>query len=718
MSDEAMRDYLTTGARRLAKAALQKQQESKAEKLGVLHWLAALLESHAPMAQSLVPNLSPQELLIYTLERIAKTETGHAMELQRTIEEAFQRARQRGRAQASERDLAVVILTNAGYQPNQGTITFVDQPAGEPSLSETPAHSMLRTPFLDQFGRDMTAEAAEGKFTNIVGRETETDLVIETLCRRTKRNPVLVGPAGVGKTAIIEGLAARIVTGQVPNKLEGNRVISLQPSILVAGTNVAGEMEKRMKAIVEEASQDGILLFIDEIHTIMGAGGILGTTDIGSMLKPALSRGDIACIAATTDDEYRRFIENDAALERRFQPIRINELTAEQTFEVLRVLRTELMKDNGLCVDDEILQWLIEFGQQFMRNRFFPDKAVDLLEQVYAHAVAQERNCVELSDAQHVAERMVGMPLVSKERLGNLEHVLKNRRLLTESETQELVSRLQVTMRGLDMRTARPNAVLLMAGEASENAQALSETIAETLFGDRDRMVSIDFSRFGQPEDISLLLGAPPGYVGYSDRIPLHQLIQTPWCVLFFDHVDLCHPRIREVLAQAFMDGWVLDGRGKKIYMSDAIIILTSGLTLQSHRGLGFTPENVKLTYQDVFDAMAARIGDNLAGQVDLYAFGISSDQGVSIDWLKDQFLIELARRFQKRGVRLIWDETLLEWMVRHQKSGQLGEHEWENWVDRVLAPAIIPYLPAVRQSEPRPLVVKIEGEKLVVQPD
>lgn len=717
MSDDALRDFLTAGARRMAKAALQKQQEARAERLGVLHWLAALLESHAPMARALVPDLSPDELLLHTLQRISKAETGQVMELQSTIEDAFQRARDRGRAQANERDLAAVILTTAGFQPTHGTITFIGMPADTPSLTETLAHSMLHTPFLDQFGRDMTAEASNGKFSNIVGRDAETDLLIETLCRRTKRNPVLVGPAGVGKTAIVEGLAARIITGEVPNVLEGSRVISLQPSMLVAGANVAGEMEKRMKAIIQEASQDGILLFIDEIHTIMGAGGMLGTTDIGSMLKPALSRGDIACIAATTDDEYRRFIENDSALERRFQPIRINELSPEQTFEVLRALRVELMKANGLCVDDEILQWLIEFGQQFMRNRYFPDKAVDLLEQVYAHAVAQEKSCVELSDAQQVAERMVGMPLVSKERLGDLEQVLKSRRLLTDTEVQELVSRLQVTMRGLDMRTARPNAVVLMAGDASENGQALSETIAETLFGDRDRMVSIDFSRFGQPEDISLLLGAPPGYIGYSDRIPLHQLIQTPWCVLFFDQVDLCHPRIREVLAQALLDGWVLDGRGKTVYLSDAIVIMTSGFSLQSHRGLGFTPETEKLTFDDVFEAVARRIGDNLAEQVDLYAFGISNDQGVSIEWLKEHFLIDLARRFQKRGVRLTWDNSLLDWMAQHQESSRLNEHDWENWVDRVLAPAIIPHLPSVRQSEPRQLIVKIEANKLVINP-
>ena len=717
MSDEALRDLLTAGARRLTKAALQKQQEASAAQLGVLHWLAALLESHAPMAQALVPDLSPQELLLHTLERINKAETGHVMDLQHTVEEAFQRAKQRGRAQANERDLAAVILTNAGFQPTHNTVTFVSQPSDTPSLTETLVHSMLHTPFLDQFGRDMTAEAAKGKFTNIVGRKEEIDLVIETLCRRTKRNPVLVGPAGAGKTAIVEGLAARIVAGEVPNVLEGSRVISLQPSILVAGANVAGEMEKRMKAIVQEASQEGILLFIDEIHTIMGAGGMLGTTDIGSMLKPALSRGDIACIAATTDDEYRRFIESDSALERRFQPIRINELTADQTFEVLRALRAELMKDNGLCVDDEILQWLIEFGQQFMRNRYFPDKAVDLLEQVYAHAVAQDKTCVELSDAQHVAERMVGMPLVSKERLGDLEQALKSRRLLTDAEIQELVSRLQVTMRGLDMRTARPNAVVLMAGDASENGQSLSQAIAETLFDDRDRIVAIDFSRFGQPEDISLLLGAPPGYVGYSDRIPLHQLIQTPWCVLFFDQVDLCHPRIREVVAQALLDGWVLDGRGKKIYLSDAIVVMTSGFSLQSHRGLGFTPEKEKLTFDDVFDAVAARVGDNLAEQVDLYAFGTANDQGVSIKWLTDHFLVELARRFQKRGVRLFWDGSMLDWMAKHQESNQLNEHEWEHWVDRVLTPAIIPHLPSARQSKARELLVKIDGERLLIQP-
>lgn len=714
MSEADFGQVLTQGGVRLAELALKKQRDLGHASLGVSHWLLALLEYHATMARAIVPELDPGLVKRGVQEQLARGDIGAVMDLQSTIDAAFARARGRGRSQANERDLAAVILKTAGYKTNEGITTIAfsmpedgDHTGGEPLAAHTP--------YLDQFGRDLTAAAREGKLCCVVGREAETDLVIETLCRRTKRNPVLVGPAGVGKTAIVEGLALRIVAGKVPAVLANHRLIALQPSTLVAGANMAGELEKRMKAILQEASQEGILLFIDEIHTIMGAGGVMGTTDVGSMLKPALARGDIACIAATTDEEYRRWIESDSALERRFQPIRIHELSPDQTLEVLRALRTELMSENSVCVDDEILRWLIEFAQQYMRNRHFPDKAVDLLEQVYAHAVAAEKNCVDMADAQNVAERMVGMPLTSTERLTELENALRSRRLFTDVEIHELISRLQVTMRGMDMHTSRPNAIVLLAGEASENGEAIAELIAQVLFGEKERVISIDFSRFGQPEDISLLLGSPPGYVGYNDPIPLHRLIQIPWCVLFFDQIDLCHPRIREVVAQALLDGWIMDGRGKTIYLSDAIVILTSGFSLQSHRGFGFTPENEPLTSEDVFQAVASRIGDNLTERVDLFAFGLANEQGVSIDWLKNSFLAGLSSRFLKQGVRLMWDQTLIEWMASHQQANQLTEQEWETWVDRSLAPTIIPHLPALRLSTAKDLLVKVEDNRLVI---
>jgi ATP-dependent Clp protease ATP-binding subunit ClpC len=296
--------------------------------------------------------------------------------------------------------------------------------------------------------------------------------------------------------------------------LKNARIIALHPSMLTAGAGYAGELEKRMKAIMAEASQDGIILFIDEIHTIMGAGGMMGTTDIASILKPALARGSLAVVAATTDEEYRRYIEHDSALERRFQPIRINEVTPEITLKILEDLTGELGKKHNITVEPGVLKFLIGFAQQFMRNRHFPDKGVDLLEQCYAHAITQNSDSVDLAGAQVVAQRMVGMPLSLDKRLANLRDCLNQQAVLPTKAVGQLMDRLQVTLRGLDLRTTRPNAVVLLSGDAAHISERLASTLAEALFGSPDRVITIDFSRMWHAEDINLLVGAPPGYVG------------------------------------------------------------------------------------------------------------------------------------------------------------------------------------------------------------
>ena len=285
----------------------------------------------------------------------------------------------------------------------------------------------------------------------------------------------------------------------------GRGCLAIQPSTLVAGASVLGEVEKRMKAIIDEASQEAILLFIDEVHSIMGAGGREGTSDIASLLKPALARGALACIAATTDDEYRKFIETDSALERRFQPIRVQEMTAQQTLAVLAALRDDYAATRGVRVSDDVLSWLLDFSGRFLRNRYFPDKAVDLLEQCVAHAIAHSKTAVDQTTARTVAQRIVGMPIAIEERESTLREALLERALLTEEEVRSLVNRLRVTMRGLDLRPSRPNAIILLIDEVAENGEAVATAISEALFGAAERVVNIDFSRFTQAHDITML---------------------------------------------------------------------------------------------------------------------------------------------------------------------------------------------------------------------
>ena len=527
----------------------------------------------------------------------------------------------------------------------------------------------------------------------LVGREEELQLTMETLCRNTKRNPVLIGPAGVGKTAIVEGLANRVIGGNVPAPLKDVRIISLQPSVLVAGTNTRGDLEKRMQSILTEAAQQRVILFIDEIHTIIGAGGMVGTNDLGALLKPALARGEIAVIAATTDDEYRRFIEADTALERRFQPIRINELSPELTFKILSALRDRLSPKYNVRVADDVLEWLVRFGQQYMKNRQFPDKAVDLLEQSIAHAVAQGSPVLDMKEAQEVAQRMVGMPLSLENRLSSLQKVLQEQGLMRPEEVGGLLNRLQVTMRGLDLRAGRPNAVLLLSGAAAELSETISRTIAASLFGDAERVVTIDMSRMQHPMDVSLLVGAPPGYVGYSERLPLHRLIQIPWCVVRLENIDLCHPSVRAVVNQGLQEGRLTDGQGKSIYFSDAVVLMTAEVTIQVQRSLGFQLKDEQgVEVGDVYKAVAELIGNELASQVDLFMPGIQP-ASISREWLKDHMLADLADRYLKQGLKLNWDTSLVDWLAE-ARNQFLSERDWERWIDYSLSPAIVDFLP------------------------
>lgn len=719
---------LTTSAQRLVQVALQKKQELNHPDLCVNHWLLALVERHGAMAESMAVGFDAEAIRKKITDALARNENGIVLSEGVVVARAYELAKQRSRLQAGERDLASVILIASGFALADASAAAQVQtavnslpPTDSTSTPNQPTNTTFeeprpKTPFLDQYGRNLTTSAREGKLSEIIGREDELDLMMETLCRRTKRNPVLIGPAGVGKTAVVEGLALKIVSGKVPNMLKGMEIIALQPSVLIAGAGAFGEMEKRIQGIIKEASQNRILLFIDEIHTIMGAGGAMGTTDLSAQLKPVLARGEIAVIAATTDDEYRKFIAADTALERRFQPIRVNEPSEEQTYRILVTLSGEMSKKYKVNIDDNVLKWLIDFGQQYMRNRHFPDKAVDLLEQSIAHTVAQDQTHCSLAEAKAVAQRMVGMPLALQERFNNLRKAIQNQGGINPDEMQILLNRLKVTMRGLDIRASRPNAILLLSGQAAESCETIAASLAGALYGDKERIITIDLSRLTQPEDITLLVGAPPMYVGYGDRVPLHGLLQTPWCVVRFENVDKCHPSIRTQITQAMREGFINDGRGRPLYFSDAIVLFTASIKLTLHRSLGFHTKEPGIDGSEIYQTVADAIGPELADQVDLFMPGARVPE-VSQQWLEETLLGDVAGRFQRQGIQLAWDASLVTWLYE-QRNRYLGEQEWERWIDDVLCPEIIQHLPENPDEASITLLAKIEDNKVVIIPN
>lgn len=721
---------LAEGAQRLVDGALQQQAKNNHAQLGVNHWLLVLIERHGAMAEALAKGLDASALEKYLVEQLHTGRTGEALSQEMVIERAAQQATARGKSRIAERDLAVTILAAADYtlagDETKPVAPALDKMSALPSASHEGELSSsatqfkyeprLRqpTPLLEQFGRDVTRLAAEGRLSQVVGREAEVQLMTETLCRRTKRNPLLVGPAGVGKTAIVEGLAQRIVRGVVPDVLLGVRLIVLQPSTLVVGGHMIGELEKRMQTLLHEASQDGVILFIDEVHTIVGAGGMPGLSDLASLLKPALARGEIACIAATTDDEYRRFIEPDEALERRFQPIRVQELTASQTLMVLASLRIELTQSHHVQVGDGVLTWLVDFAQHYLRNRHFPDKGIDLLEQAVAYTLTQGKQIVEVADARAVAERLVGMPPEASAGLHNLRTQLASRSLLDNLSIGRLVDRLEVTARGLDLRPTRPNAIVLMVGEAGHAAADVATIVAETLFGSAERVLSLDFSRFVHPADVTMLIGAPPGYVGYADSVILDRLAQTPWCVLLCHNIHACHSTIRDVWTQALSDGFLTNSRGKRAYLSDTVTILTAEAPMQSMQPLGFRT-SAQVPVASGLRDLESILGAEFLAQVDVVITQLQHQPLTGRSWLRYNLLADIGTRYSKLGLDLQWDDSLLDWLLTYQRTFS-NQREWERLLDEQLAPALIRYLPAVPGKEVMSLRVAYHENVVEIQ--
>jgi ATP-dependent Clp protease ATP-binding subunit ClpC len=715
MAENTEDPALKAGVRKLVELAAAAQEEADHETLGLHHWLVALLDRHGPMVADLVPGLDPNLLLAQVRQRLEQGDTGAPLEQAAVLSEAQSRAQARGQGQASERDLAVVILSAAGHAVKEPVWTSTRPGAGPAKAPvETPtyrARAKQATPALDFFGRDLTRQAAEGKLAAVVGRQRELELMVETLCRVTKRNPALVGPAGVGKTALVEGLARQIVAGAVPALLRNVRLIALQPSAVVAGLSASGELEKRMQQIVNEASQDGVILFIDEFHTLVGAGGIPGTTDLANQIKPALARGDVSCIAATTGEEYRRFIEADPALERRFQPVRIDEPTAEQTLLMLSSVRDQLSQLRNVRVGDEVLAYLVRFAGEYLRNRHFPDKAVDLLEQCVAHAAAQGKPELERTEAEQVAQRTVGMPASLTDRLGQLGQALAQRNLLSAGEIESLVGRLQVTLRNLDLRPVRPNAVVLLTGAAAGHGGQLAETIAEVLLGSPGRVVAVDFARFAHPSDVALLLGAPPGYIGYSDALPLHRVAELNWCVLLCTNLHACHPQVRDVLTQALDNGYLTESRGRRIYVSDVIVVLTAEAEVQT-KGFGFSAATAPPA-ERVREAVTEVLGPSLVAQCNLIAAPAAPATPDRRRWFADHLAADLSARFRQRGLHLRWDDSLLDWLVSASVAGE-GPADWERLVDDRLGVVLVAHLPS--GGAPRAVLVRYAGDAIRVE--
>ena len=670
-------------------------------------WLGFLTTKFRGMIERL---LSPDDLASVSLLMRGSTRngaSGAAMSAPALRAKALDRARSASEVRVIERHVVEAVLESAGYRirmPSplpplvRGPSTLPAEPTQKshaPPLTSWQPRALRPTPALDQFGADLTKAAAEGRLAPMIGRQAELDRIVLTLCRRIKRNPMLVGAAGTGKTAIVEGLAQRIVDGQVPPLLAGARVVALQPSSLVAGASMAGEFEKRIRAVIAEASQDGILLFIDEVHTALGAGGMAGTQDFAQQLKPALARGDFACIAATTDDEHRMYIASDQALERRFDPIKVHEMTAAEARTVLERLRGDSNISRGVGIDDAALDVIIDFGIRHLRNRRFPDKAVDLFDQLVAAALTRSSTSVSGPDADRLLHELLGVRETEATELAELEHSLADRSLMTSEAASQLVDRLSVTTQGLDLQASRPNAIVLLGGAAAERADELAAVLAEAVFGSSGRVVSIDFATMVHEHSVTALLGSPPSYVGYRDRHALDGVAESPLSVVVARNVDEAHTAVRAAFAPVLDRGWVTDLRGRRIFFSDAIVLMTLGArdsTGPTRRIPGFGD----VSGADLHSALSspdwsALFGDRTAEYLDLVIMDTpatfarrSTPNGVC-----DAVLADVSKRFGARGISIGWDDSVVDWLQTSSSSNHMES------IARLIEREVLPLLVA-----------------------
>ncbi|MEM1356205.1 MAG: ATP-dependent Clp protease ATP-binding subunit [Planctomycetota bacterium] len=571
----------------------------------------------------------------------------------------------------------VLELLGAGVEPEDAGESDSGEEKSE--RGERPSgKGKSKTPALDSFGRDLTELARDGSLDPVIGREKEIERLVQILCRRTKNNPVLLGEAGVGKTAIVEGLAQAIIGQDVPEILLDQRIVVLDLAMMVAGTKYRGQFEERIKAVMNEVRRaKNVLLFIDELHTLVGAGGAEGAIDASNVLKPALSRGEIQCIGATTLDEYRKYIEKDGALERRFQTIMVNPPNVEDTILILNGLRERYEQHHRVKITDEALRAAAEMSERYITARVQPDKSIDLIDEAgarirlksmskppdladieekierlsiekdeavkaadyekaaelrdQAEALRREKEQVQrdwrakarevdgVVDEEVVAEvvsKMTGVPLTRLEkeesqRLLQLEEQLHKTVVSQDDAVKTVAKAIRVSRAGL--RNPRlPVGSFMFIGPSGVGKTLLAKALAEFMFGDSDALIRIDMSEYMEKHNVSRLIGAPPGYVGYEEGGQLtEQIRRRPYAVVLLDEIEKAHPDVYNMLLQIMEEGQLTDSFGRHVDFRNVIIILTSNVgadLIKNKAGFGFAKHDPDADYDKIKKTLMTEI--------------------------------------------------------------------------------------------------------------
>lgn len=579
---------------------------------------------------------------------------------------------------------------------------------------------------LDQYSRDLTEMAAAGRLEPVIGRGEEINRAVQILSRKTKNNPVLVGEPGVGKTAVAEGLALRVARGEAPGELLRKRIVSLDIPALLAGTKYRGDFEERVKAVLRDVSRAGdVILFIDELHTIIGAGSAEGAIDAANILKPALGRGEVQIIGATTPEEYRRHIEKDAALERRFQPVRVAEPDREQTIQMLMGLRLGLERHHGVSISEEAINAAYELSVRYIGDRYLPDKAIDLLDEAAAAVhVKSGGGTVEAANIAQVVSVWTNIPVTGLDRdesrrLINLEQELK-KSIVGQDEAVSAVARAIRRSRVGLRDPARPVGSFLFLGPTGVGKTELCRALARTVYGDERAMVRLDMSEYMEKHSVSRLIGSPPGYVGYEDGGQLTEKVRRkPWSVVLFDEIEKAHEDVWDILLQIMDDGHLTDSMGRRVDFSSTVIVMTSNIgakaLTENRRPLGFDcceKSDSQQSRQQVMEQLRATFKPEFINRVDetIIFRRLNREDMRRITCM---VLEGVKQRFEKLGLNLSVPEETVSFLAAAGHDEKYGARPLRRAVQHSIEDAAAELLLDGRAKAGDRIIAAVEGGKI-----
>ncbi|UNK43997.1 ATP-dependent Clp protease ATP-binding subunit ClpA [Luteimonas sp. S4-F44] len=688
----------------------KRAREARDEYMTVEHLLLALLEN--PSAESVLKATGAdfgrlrgdlEQAILTSVTKLADEDTRDTqptLGFQRVLQRAVYHVQSSGKKEVTGANVLVAIFgekdSHAVYYLNQQDVTRLDvvnylshgiaktggeepESAHEDGVAGTGGEGEAKGDALAEFASDLNAAAREGRIDPLVGRAEEVERTIQVLCRRRKNNPLYVGEAGVGKTAIAEGLAKRIVDGEVPEVLSEATIYSLDLGALVAGTKYRGDFEKRLKAVLSAIKKHpGAILFIDEIHTIIGAGSASGgTMDASNLIKPALSSGDLRCIGSTTFQEYRGIFEKDRALARRFQKIDIVEPTVGEAYQILLGLKPKYEAHHDVTYADDALQAAVDLSVKHIADRLLPDKAIDVIDEAGARQrllpEGVRKALIDVEEVETIVAKMARIPAkqVSATDKDVLEHLERNLKMVIfgqDPAIETLTSAIKLARSGLG-DPDKPIGNFLFAGPTGVGKTEVTRQLALQL---GIELVRFDMSEYMEAHSISRLIGAPPGYVGFDQGgLLTEKIVKTPHCVLLLDEVEKAHPDIFNILLQVMDRGVLTDTNGREANFRNVIVVMTTnaGATQASRRSIGFTRQDHS---SDAMEVIRKSFSPEFRNRLD----AIVQFQSLGLDHILrvvDKFMIELESQLHEKDVTLSATPAARDWLAQHGFDPQMG---------------------------------------------